>query len=154
MGTVAKKTARILWVVVYTIVTLVVGLTLMGGGGIFAGVGIQAIFDPDTVWHAIAGALFAVCGSAAFIGGVVLLLRLWGGSRRRGRRSGGHTGYAGGFTGGDSDGDRHGDGKDGGSGGDGGWFGGGFFGGDGGGGWGGGDGGGGGGGDGGGGGGN
>jgi hypothetical protein len=117
-----------LWVVVYSIVILVVGLTLMGIGGIFAGVGIQAIFDPDTVWHAIAGALFAVCGSAAFIGGVVLLLRLRGSfAGRRGRRSGGHTGYAGGFIGGDSAGD----GKDGGRepGGDGGWFGGDFFGG-------------------------
>jgi hypothetical protein len=105
VGAVAKKTARFLWVVMYSMVLVLLGVALIGVGVVFAGVGIQAMFELDDAAHTIAGVLFAVVGVAAFIGGVVLLFRLRRAtSGASGRRSGGHTSYAGGWIGGDAGG--------------------------------------------------
>ena len=133
MGAAAKRAAWILWMVAYSTALVVLGFALIGGGAIFALVGIQAVLEGADAGHVIAGLLFAVSGVAAFIGGIVLLYRL-AGNGARGRRGRGHAGYVGsGWYGSDGGGGSSG-GSCGWFGGDGGGGGGGFGGGDGGGG--------------------
>lgn len=94
------------WAGALSLLFLVGGLALAGGGVIFAIVGAQAVLEPDDAGHAIAGVLFAVLGLATAIGGIALVFR-WR-SRLVLRLSGrkpptlGNDGGGGGFVGGGS----------------------------------------------------
>lgn len=122
----ARQTSPVLsalqwvWAGLLSLVLILSGLALVGGGLLFTVVGAQAVLEPDDAGHAVAGVLFAVLGLAAAVGGIALVFR-WR-SRLVLRLSGRKPPSLGGNDGG-------------------GYVGGGFFGGDGGGGCGGGDGG-------------
>lgn len=118
-----------LWAGLLSLVFIVAGLALAGGGVLFAVVGVQAVLKPDDAGHAIAGVLFAAFGLAAFIGGIALVFR-WRSKvvlKLSGRKppslgdgSGGYFGGGGSFFGGDGGGGGCGGGDGGGGGGGGG----------------------------------
>lgn len=65
-----------IWAAVLSLLLIALGLTLVGGGLLFAIVGAQAVLKPDDAGHMIAGVLFGLLGLAAAAGGVVLVFRL------------------------------------------------------------------------------
>ncbi len=99
----AVRALRWLWTLALSLLFIVVGLVLAGGGIIFAVVGVQAILEPDDAGHAVAGVLFAVLGLAAAGGGVLTIFRLRSRAvlKLSGRRppSLGGGGFFGGFPG-------------------------------------------------------
>lgn len=64
-----------LWALVLSLLFIAAGLALIGGGVLFAVVGVQAVLDPNHAGHAIAGVLFAAVGVVAAIGGIALVFR-------------------------------------------------------------------------------
>ncbi len=64
-----------MWAGLLSLVFIVLGLALVGGGALFAVVGVQAVLTPDDTGHAVAGVLFAMVGLAAVGGGVLVI---WG----------------------------------------------------------------------------
>ena len=107
------------WAAVLSLVFIVAGLALVGGGVLFAVVGVQAVLAPDDRGHLVAGVLFAVLGLAAVVGGGFLLwfrrtlvLRLSGRKPPSlgGNDGGGYVGGGGFFGGGGNCGGSGGDG--------------------------------------------
>lgn len=99
--------AQWLWTAVLSLVFIVLGLALVGGGALFAIVGAQAVLTPGTAGHVIAGVLFVVLGLAAVVGGVLaiwlrpkLIRKLSG--RKSPSTGGGY--FGGGYAGGDGGG--------------------------------------------------
>ncbi len=96
-----------MWAGLLSLVFIVLGLALVGGGVLFAVAGVQAVLDPDDTGHAIAGVLFVALGLAA-IGGVLVILGLLPravlrlSEHKPPSLSGG--GFSGGFWGGDGGG--------------------------------------------------
>lgn len=107
------------WALVLSLAFIVAGLALAGGGALFAYVGGRGALNAEDGGHLVAGALFAVGGVAAAVGGVRMLWRL---PRRVERLSGrkppklGKDGGGGGYYGGSFFGGDGGCGGDGGGG--------------------------------------
>ncbi len=100
----AVRAVQWIWALTLSLLFIVTGLALAGGGLIFAVVGGQAMLEPDDAGHAVAGVLFAALGLAAAGGGVLTIFRLRSRavlklSGRRPPSLGGGGYYGGGFFG-------------------------------------------------------